>query len=338
MGDALQKPTYLITGGLGYIGRVLTDELIARGSGVIVVDNELVAPAPAARTNVEYVCADVRRPQELDGLFEGLDGVVHLAAIVGDAACDLDHDLARDTNLHGTVAVAQACQRAGVRRMVFASTCSAYGLASGRSADVQTTPLPQTLYAQTKVLAERHLVAARTETFAPCILRLATIHGLSPRMRFDLVVNGMTARAVLEGRVHVYGGQQWRPFLHVRDAASAIAAALVKRPAAKAELYNCGSDRENYRLLDVGLAVSEEVPGTTVITHGEMADRRDYRVSFVGAADELGFSPSITLREGIREVREALLMGRYDDYAGERYQNHLLADCFLSALRGGGVG
>lgn len=337
-GWMLRNRLYLVTGGLGYIGSVVTNELVSRGSRVVVLDNELAARAPDATARVKYVHGDAREAGRLTGLFQGVDGVVHLAAIVGDAACKLDLDLTTETNFGGTVAIAEACVRAGVPRMVFASTCSAYGHSGGQTARVDASLKPLSLYAQTKINAENYLLAARTDAFAPCVLRLATIHGLSPRMRFDLAINGMTAQAVAGGEINVFGGQQWRPFLHVRDAARSIVAALVKKAADQAEIYNCGSEQENYTLYDVGLAVADEVPGTMVSVKSEIVDPRDYRVSFDSTADELGFQPSITLRDGIREVRDALLAGDYADFTAARYHNHLLTSQFIMSLANGNAG
>jgi len=229
---------YLVTGGLGYIGSVVVEELVREGAQVVVVDNGLCGTTPSTDPRVQTVIADVRDPLCLDEVIAGVDGVIHLAGIVGDRACDMDHTFTWDTNYLATVYVANACKRAGVRRMVFASTCSNYGWSCGQAADVLSPLRPLSVYAESKVRAEHHLLAARDDEFSPCILRLATIFGVSPRMRFDLVVNVMTAHAVTRGQVQVHGGDQWRPFIHVRDAASG---------------GPIGADRAGLRYIVVGL-------------------------------------------------------------------------------------
>jgi nucleoside-diphosphate-sugar epimerase len=151
-------------------------------------------------------------------------------------------------------------------------------------------------------------------------------------MRFDLVVNRMTARAVRDGTIPVWGGEQWRPFLHVDDASRAMVAALLKQPGPEPEIFNCGTDSENYRLVDLGRMVSEEVPQAEVVLSPEMTDTRDYRVSFANTVGGLGFRPKICLREGIRQVRDALLAGLYDDFTDVRYHNDLLMRRFVEQV------
>lgn len=321
---------YLVTGGFGYVGSVLVDELVRRGSTVIAVDVGLTGRPPRG-PNVTSVVADIRDPNCLDGLLRGVDAVVHLAAIVGDRACDIDPQLSWETNYLATVNVTEACRRAGVRRLVFASTCSNYGASFGEVAGVLSPLRPQSLYAETKLLAEHHVLTTRDDRFRPCILRLATVYGPSPRMRFDLAVNVMTARAVAHGQVFVNGGEQWRPFLHVRDAAGAMITALTTIREDHAEVYNCGLDEENYRMVDVGELVAAEVGNTVVTVRPELSDRRDYRVSFASMSTGLGYRCTRRLRDGIRELRDAIATGRYGEYTAAEYDNYLLTQRYASA-------
>jgi len=322
---------YLVTGGLGYIGSVVVEELVRGGAQVVVVDNGLSGAAPSLDPKVETVIADIRDPRCLDELLLGVDGVIHLAGIVGDRACDLDPEFTWDTNYLATVYVANACKQAGVRRMVFASTCSNYGWSFGQAADVLSPLRPLSVYAESKVRAEHHLLAARDDDFAPCILRLATIFGLSPRMRFDLVVNVMTAHAVTRGQVMVHGGGQWRPFIHVRDAAGVMISALTAEPRSHAEIYNCGSDRENYRLLDLGKLVADEVGDAEVLVNPAINDDRNYRVSFDAVSDALGYECTRSVADGVHEVRDAVKSGRYADITDESYDNYQLTRRYLDS-------
>ncbi|WP_189226759.1 NAD-dependent epimerase/dehydratase family protein, partial [Saccharothrix coeruleofusca] len=278
----------LVTGGRGYLGSVLTRELVRRGRQVVVLDNGAVAGPASEVDGVSRVDADVRVPADWEHVLAGVDAVVHLAAIVGDPACGVDPDDAWDVNYVGTVRVAEACRRNGVHRLVFASTCSNYG-ACREEADVWSPLNPQSVYARSKILAEHHLLSACCDGFSPQVLRLATLHGLSPRMRFDLAVNAMTADAVALGEVVVHGGDQWRPFLHVRDAARVVLRALDRRPGPGAHVYNCGSNDENYRMDQVGALIAREVPGAALRVERDVVDPRNYRVNFDRARRDLRF-------------------------------------------------
>lgn len=307
----------------------MVERLVRQGAQVVVVDNGLTGVPPLDNANVKTVLADVRDSGCLDGLLQGVDGVVHLAAIVGDRACDIDPEFTWDTNYLATVNVADACRRAGVRRMVFASTCSNYGVSLGQTADVLSPLRPQSVYAESKLRAEHHLLAAGDEQFSPCILRLATIFGVSARMRFDLVVNVMTARAVTQGRVNVHGGDQWRPFLHVRDAAGLMSSALSSPRRHGAEIYNCGSDDENYRLIEVGHLVASEVGNTHVAVDPGLADPRNYRVDFAMTSAALGYRCKWSLRDGVRELRAAIATGQYGDISSGEFDNYRMTRRYL---------
>ncbi|MFD8492682.1 NAD-dependent epimerase/dehydratase family protein [Amycolatopsis sp. NPDC059657] len=322
----------VVTGGLGYIGSVLAGQLAAGGHEVVVVDNELVRERPPSTAETQYVQGDVREPDDWEQVLRGAAGVVHLAAIVGDPACALDHDLTWDTNYLGTIRVAEACARAGVRRLVFASTCSNYGVSRGEIADVFSPLSPQSVYAESKVRAEHYLLSRRGGRLLPGILRFATVYGLSPRMRFDLAVNIMTAKAVLDRRITVHGGTQWRPFLHVSDAATAAAVALAAAPARAAEIYNCGSDAENYPLAEVGRVIQREVGDVELDILDGATDSRDYRVGFARTERLLGHRPSRRLVDGVRELRDALRAGEFRDFADKRYSDFLILRDLLATV------
>lgn len=328
----MSRSKYLITGGLGYIGSVLTDELVRQGAEIVVLDNGFSGRSPQNSESVTYVQADLRNAGEWDAHFIGVDGVVHLAAIVGDPACNLDPALAWETNYLATVNVASACRKANIRRLVFTSTCSNYGLSFGKMAEVWSPLHPQSVYAESKVRAEHHLLSVRDQSFTPCILRFATVYGLSPRMRFDLAVNVMTAKAVLSKDIVVHGGSQWRPFLHVRDAAGAIMAALAAEPNETAEIYNCGSNDENYRLIDVADLIRGQVRDAAISVDLELSDSRDYQVNFAQITEELGFECQHRLVEGIREMSDAIRMGAYDDFTEAKYSNHLTMQAYLGSI------
>lgn len=322
------KSNVLVTGGAGYVGSVLTRGLLAQGFNVSVLDNGLMTPMSLRelRTDgVTHVQGDICDGGELTTLLKGVDSVVHLASIVGDPACSVEPDLAWETNYLGTIRLAEACKKAGVQRFVFASTCSNYGTQADMEVDEWTPINPQSIYARTKVMAEHYLLSIQSPVFRPCILRFATVYGLSPRMRFDLAVNIMTVKAVLHREVTVQGGDQWRPFVHVADAAQAIVRALTTvTSTSMPEIYNCGSNAENYRLRDLGELIVREVQGASLSIAPSESDRRSYHVSFDRIRRELGFFPKYRVIDGIREIQAAVRNGSYHDFAQAQYSNYML--------------
>jgi len=274
---------------------------------------------------VSYIQGDVRNINDLALALKSVDAVVHLASIVGDPACNAAPHLAWDINYLGIINLTKACRKAGVRRFVFASTCSNYGLQLYEDMDEMAPLNPQSVYAQTKIQSEHYLLSMRDEKFTPCILRFATLYGLSPRMRFDLAVNIMTIKAALENEVIVYGGDQWRPFLHVRDAARAIMQVLEPTSSgSSAEIYNCGSKAENYRLKEIGQLIVQEVPGAKLIVVPEEVDRRSYRINFEHIQHGLNFRCEYQVIDGIREILAAVQAGLYHDFTLPRYSNYMM--------------
>jgi nucleoside-diphosphate-sugar epimerase len=251
----------------------------------------------------------------------GVDAVVHLGAIVGDPACELDRELTSDVNLFSTRTVADVAKLSGVRRFVFASTCSVYG-ACDELLDEYSQVQPVSHYGNTKLAAENVLREMSDEDFLPTILRFATIYGLSGRTRFDLVVNLFAAMAKVDGRFTVMGGEQWRPFVHVDDAAEAIMRVLEAPLAAVGnEIFNVGSDEQNYTIREVGEMVHQHVPGAEMIVNAQATDVRNYRVSFAKIRQQLSFEPKWTLAQGIEQVLEAIARGEVKDYRDPKYSN-----------------
>ena len=324
----MSKRSVLVTGGNGYLGSVLVEELSQQGYQTIVLDNGLTSPdhpSNSSNNNVQFIRGDVRNVNDLTPALKGVDAVVHLASIVGDPACNAAPELAWEVNYLGTIQIANACRKMGVRRLIFASTCSNYGLQVCEDMDEMAPLNPQSIYAQTKIHSEHYLLSLRDEIFTPCILRLSTLYGLSPRMRFDLAVNVMTARAILENVVTVYGGEQWRPFLHVRDAARAILELLESTHTSNSsEIYNCGSEMENYTFKELGQMIVQEVPSARLQLVAEEVDKRSYRVNFGRIQRNLNFECKHKLINGIREIQKAIQAGLYHDYTQPKYSNYLM--------------
>ncbi len=314
----------LVIGGAGYIGSLVTARLLERGYEVRVLDSLLYGPGPLAKvkghSNFELIEGDFRNVQPVLSSLRGCDAVIHLAAIVGDPACAVNTQLSYDVNYAATRMLVELCKGAGVTRFLFASTCSVYG-ASNFLMDEQSQVNPISLYAQTKIASEQVLLSAQSSTFHPTILRLATVFGLSPRPRFDLVVNLLTAKAVREGKCTIYNGGQWRPFIHVADVARAFVTFLeAPVDVVSGEIYNVGSFKLNYTLQQVAEKIHEQLPNTT-IEYVNNQDGRNYRVSFDKLHTHLGFTCAISLEEGIAETRKAFEKKEIGDYRDKIFSN-----------------
>ncbi|MCU0690290.1 MAG: NAD-dependent epimerase/dehydratase family protein, partial [Polyangiaceae bacterium] len=278
------KPTVLVTGGAGYIGSTLVPRLLHAGHRVVVVDRFFFGQDSLASAVRQFgdllrcVRADVRR---LDArVFDGVDAVIDLAGISNDPSCELAPELTRDINYHAAVSTMRAAQAAGVRRFVFASSCSVYGRGEGIGLTELSALHPVSLYARCKADAEKALLELRRDGFAVTILRLATVFGPSPRMRFDLAVNVMTKNAYTKGQITVDGGgKQWRPFVHVADVADTMMFMLSAEPARiDGEVFNVGHNDANVRILNLAYRVRDAIPGTQIVLAPTDPDLRNYNV------------------------------------------------------------
>jgi len=319
----------VVTGGAGYVGSVLVGELLASGRAVRVVD-ALVHGGVRSLVSVwgspkfEFLRIDVRDRASCRSALEGCSEIIHLAAIVGDPACSRDPELARETNLDATEALVGDAKRAGAGRFVFLSTCSNYGKMedSEQFASEECELRPLSVYAETKVAAEQAVLAASGNGLSTTCLRLATVYGPSPRMRFDLTVNEFSRDAFLAGELIVYGEQFWRPYIHVRDAARGIRHVLdAPVDSVASEVFNVGSTRENYRKLDIVELLRGRIPTAKIRFVHRDEDPRDYRVTFRKLQETLGFEPRRTVSEGIDEVIGLLESRLLDDPYASIYSN-----------------
>jgi nucleoside-diphosphate-sugar epimerase len=322
------SPQTLVTGGAGYVGSLVVLELLGRGHRVRVLDSLLHGGVPSllgawGRPGFEFVAGDVRDPRARERALAGVDAVVHLAAIVGDPACAREPAVARSVNLDATRALLADCERLDVRRVVFASTCSNYGRMSEDALATEEFELrPVSLYAETKVAAELDVLDKARNGLEACCLRFATVYGSSPRMRFDLTVNEFTRDLVLGDELVVFGEQFWRPYIHVRDAARAIAIALdAPRDAIDGEVFNVGATEENYRKLDIVELLQRRLPKAKVRYVHKDEDPRDYRVAFDKIDSTLGFRPQYTVGDGIRELMALVSSGILGDPRAAVYRN-----------------
>lgn len=298
----------LVTGGAGYLGSVLVRHLLSTGYQVRVLDNltygkDSLAGVLANR-NFDLFVGDILNIEDVVSATRNVDAVIHLAAIVGDEASNNDPLKTISDNTLATVNLANVCRRLQVNRFIFASTCSVYGASHPRKILTENSPLlPVSLYAQSKIDCEIELKKLSDRNFAPTILRFSTLYGWSYRMRFDLVVNLFCALAHYKKELTVFGGDQWRPFIHVGDAANAISRVLESPlPLVSGKAYNVGSNNGNYTIAQIASMVRKVFGDIKINKDNSIKDLRNYYVSFSKIMKELGFIPNKTVEDGILEI------------------------------------
>lgn len=319
----------LVTGNLGYIGPAVTAELRAAGHQVVGLDTDYYAngyldPEAWRSDGVDQqICKDVRDAGAAD--LAGVEAVVHLAALSNDPTGELDPALTAAINCQATVRLAGLARAAGCRRFIFASSCSIYGQGSQHALTEQSPFNPLTAYARSKVEAEAQLAGLADTGFSPIFLRNATAYGLSPKPRFDLVVNNLTGWAFTQGQVKLLSdGRAWRPIVHIEDIAQACRLALAApRDAIHNQAFNVGSDAENYQVRQMAEGVAAVVPGAQVVFGaGAAADNRTYHVSFAKIRRHLPqFETRWTLARGIRQLYTAFCAVGLtaEEFAGRKF-------------------
>lgn len=322
---AAETSRVLVIGGAGYLGSLLVRRLLALGRPVRVMD-ALVYGDESIRElyedpHFEFVDGDLRDLQTMVATCRDVGAIVHLGALVGDPACALDERLTVEVNLEATRRLASVACDLGIQRLVFASTCSVYG--ESQSVVDEDSPIdPMSLYARTKGDCEAALLSTEETWFAPVVLRFGTFFGLSPRLRFDLVVNLLAAKAVTERAITIVGGGQWRPFIHVWDGAEAIVRCLqAPLGSVSRKVFNVGSDEQNHTLSEIGQIVASQVPGTVVRLRPQTDVEASYRVSFARIRTHLGFRPAKSVADGVNEIKTALENGAIASYTDDRFSN-----------------
>lgn len=315
----------LVTGAGGYLGSVLTAQLLERGHSVRALDlflfGEQGLDAVRAHPRLEIVRGDMRDLRLVSEAVDGMNAVVCLAALVGEAACDRDPRGTIATNHVATLALAEASAYAGAERFLFASTDSAYGIREGVM--LEDSPCnPLSLYARLKLDTEKRLLALGSDSLAVSVLRQATLYGLSPRMRFDLIINVLTLHAVTRRAFTIYGGKQWRPLIHVADSAHAFALAIeAPLDVIRGEIFNVGTNDQNFQIYQLGDLVAELIPEAERKTTDVPPDLRDYHVNFDKIARCLRFEARRTIADAVSEIRQALASGQFPDPHAPIYRN-----------------
>jgi nucleoside-diphosphate-sugar epimerase len=325
--EASDERKVLVIGGAGYIGSVLVERLLMQGFRVTVLDalhfGEDTLARVAGHPDFTLIREDFRHIEVVTRAMSGVGSVVHLGGLVGDPACAVDPSITVDVNVTATRVIGEIAKACGVRRFVFASSCSVYG-ACDEIVDENSSFNPQSLYARSKVASEAVLFGLNSSDFAVTCLRFATIYGISGRTRFDLVVNLLCAKAVRDGVITVFGADQWRPFVHVEDVARAIAITLAAPSDVVAgQALNVGSDSQNYTLGQVAVLIQTQVPDARIVADDTFVDRRNYRVSFKKIRTVLGFEPAWTLERGIAQVNALVRTNQVGHYSLPAYSNLL---------------
>lgn len=304
------------------------DELLEAGHEVRGVDVLLHGQEDvAARLNslgVDLRRGDLRDADLRREALEHVDAVVHLAAIVGDPACGRDPELSNSVNVEGTRELVADAKAAGVERFLFASTCSNYGRMADPTVPIDETGelRPVSLYAEQKVAMEKSLLEGDDNGMSPTCLRFATVYGVGHRMRFDLTVNEFTRDLWADRKLDVFGETFWRPYVHVRDAARAVALVLASPvEQVSGRVFNAGHSDENYRKLDLVEIITGQLGRGDVSYVTKTEDPRDYKVSFERIKDELGYEPRYRVPSGIEELVGALEEERFGDPFSARYSN-----------------
>jgi len=301
----------LVTGGAGYIGSTLLRLLLEKGYDVVCLDRFFFGydSIKDVEDQIKVVKDDVRWFDP--GILNGVDAVFDLAALSNDPSGELDPQKTLDINYKGRVRVAKLSKKHGVKRYVLASSCSVYGFQEGILTE-QSGVNPLTTYAKANVLAERDVLPLADDSFVVTVLRQATVYGFSYRMRFDLAINGMVLSLFRDGKLRIMrDGTQWRPFVHVKDTSRAFIEVMeADSEVVNGQIFNVGSNDQNYQIFDLAKLVAESVGLPFVYEWYGSPDKRSYRVSFDKITNVLGFKPKYTPREGAREVFDALRDGR----------------------------
>ena len=317
----------LLIGGAGYIGSVMVRKMLQKGYKVRVLDSLLYGEQSISELHdnpdFELIVGDFRHVDTLVRAARGVNAIIHLGGIVGDPACQLDPDFAIEVNSVATKMIKSVCTGFGIKRFIFASTCSVYGADDGILVE-DSVLNPLGVYARSKVDSERILLGGSNGNLAPTVFRMSTVFGISHRPRFDLVINLLTAKAAQGEEITIFGGYQWRPFIHVDDVARAFMKCL-ESPLEKVgrQIFNVGDNNLNCQISDIGRMISNQLPGSRVERQTDLTDERNYRVCFDKIRDVLDFTCDRTIQDGISEINDAIQSGLIDDYRNAQFSNYL---------------
>lgn len=307
----------LVTGGAGYVGSHLIGMLLERGYRVRILDTFLYGRRGLNgyedTAGLEVVYGDICNIRDLIRATKDVKAVIALAALVGDGACEISHDETVAINIESTKMLCDVVHLTpSIERIVFASSCSVYGATEGLILNEGSCLNPVSFYARSRIVSET-ILGRELDGKSVVTLRLGTVFGASERMRLDLMINTMTHRAVTGGKITVMGGEAWRPHVHVRDVAEAfLLAAEAPNEKVSGEIFNVGSDQNNFTISETAVIVASQIPGVEIDYVDTVEDLRSYRVSFEKIKHVLGFTPRHRIEDGVAEVKDLLERGEVD--------------------------
>lgn len=317
--------TILVTGGAGYVGAVLVPKLLSHNYGVKVIDlymyGEDVLSSVRDSANLIEIKGDIRNRQLLEKELQGVDAVIHLACISNDPSYELDPDLGKSINYDAFIPLVEISKASGVKRFVYASSSSVYGIKEESEVTEELSLEPLTDYSKFKAKCEEVLLAAGSNDFVATVIRPSTVCGYSPRLRLDLTVNILTNHAINKGRITVFGGEQKRPNIHIEDMTD-LYLFLLEQPAEKIgnQVYNAGY--ENHKVKDIAEIIQRTLGGNIPIDITRTDDNRSYHVSSEKIKKELGFQAHHTIEEAVLDLKTAFDEGRIPNPLDDiRYYN-----------------
>jgi nucleoside-diphosphate-sugar epimerase len=336
------KNDIMVAGGGGYIGSILCEELLKQDYKVVCCDRFFFGKENVghliSHKNFRIIQNDIRfiGNEEL----KNINAIIDLTGISNDPAVDLNPEISKKMNLHGTMLLANKAKEHGVQRYLFSSSCSVYGEGISELLTEESEKRPTSLYAKLKIEAEKELLQLAADDFSVTLLRNATVYGYSPRMRFDLIVNIMTMYAYVKGVIYVLGGgKQWRPNVHVKDVAKAFIT-ILDAPAEiiNGQAFNIGSNEQNFQVIQVANMIREVVPYTRIEIVPDDLDKRSYHVDFSKIKNLLGYKVENSIYEGAVEVKQSLQKGIVDandiKTSTIKYYKYLIdADKILSEVK-----
>ena len=306
----------LITGGAGYVGSVLVRKLVSLGYDVKVIDSLVFGNDGISslinEKKIEFFNLDIRETEKISSIIQNIDCVIHLAAIVGEPLCKKIPDAAKQINEFATKNLVNICKNNKVKRFIFASTCSNYGT-SQNVVNESSPVMPLSLYSECKVNSEKFILDQNNDIFETCVLRFATAHGLSPRMRFDLLVQEFMRDAIVDKKISIFGADFWRPLVHVEDMADACISAIdASSQLISGQIYNVGNDKENYTKIKLAEIIKEFITDIEIEIIKSKKDPRNYKVSFEKIENSLNFEPKYTVKDSVIEILNDIQSGKID--------------------------
>lgn len=323
----MKSKCILVTGGIGYLGTILILNLLKKGYNVITIDPLIFGKSNLSELerykNFNIVVGLTEDKYILKKVFEeNIDTIIHLSGLSNDPTAALDFELTRKANVDSTKNLILLAKKYKVRKFIFASSCSVYGYTGPDILVNEESPLnPISAYAQSKIDSEEIILSEESKNFAVTCFRKGTLFGFSPRMRFDLVINTMTGLAFDQNKIVINGGNQWRPFLHVADAADIYSKAIeLENEHINGKIFNVGGDSLNLRIVDLIDYFNKVFPELTV-EKSDNEDKRSYKVSFNKIKKEIGWSPKNSITDGIIEIKHRLEKNEIKDFRDINYYN-----------------